>query len=195
MTQVLRIDSSARHGASKTRDLADLVIAQLGDVEVVERDVSDGDLPVVTDTWTVAAYTDPSERTPEQKEALEVSDTLVAELKAADTLVIAAPIYNFTVPASLKLWMDQVARAGVTFKYTESGPEGLLENKRAILVVASGGTQVGSDADYCTPYLKHFLAFLGIMDVELFAADGLMGPQAEETMEKTKSRIRELEPA
>ena len=195
MTKVLRVDSSARHEASKTRDLADLVIEQLGDVEVVERDVSDGAIPVVNDTWTVAAYTDPSERTPAQKASLEVSDELVAELKAADTLVIAAPVYNFTVPASLKLWIDQVARAGVTFKYTESGPEGLLENKRAIIVVATGGTQVGSDADFQTPYLKHFLAFLGITDVEIYAADGLMGPQAEDTLKKTKAKIRELEPA
>ena len=199
-TTILRIDSSARHEESKTRDLCDQIVSQLrgdgenrGEVTVIHRDVSDG-LPMVNETWTKAAYTPEDKRSTEQEAALQISDTLVAELKEADVLVMASPIYNFTVPASLKSWFDQVARANVTFEYTEKGPKGLLENKRAIVAVASGGTEVGSDADYCTPYIRHFLGFLGITDVTFVAADQLMGPAAEKAMKAAEKTIKKLDP-
>ena len=172
MTHTLRIDTSARHAASHTRDLLDAYVKTAGG-SVTERDVSEG-LPVVTEHWVAGAYTAPDQRTPEQREALALSDQLIAELRAADTVAIALPIYNFGVPASLKLWMDQVARAGVTFAYTETGPVGLLEGKRAVIVVASGGTESGGPQDYATPHLVHFLNFIGISDVEIFKADQLM---------------------
>ena len=199
-TTILRIDSSARHEASKTRDLADQIISQLrgdgegrGEVTVIHRDVSDG-LPMVNEAWTKAAYMSPDDRSAEQQAALQLSDTLVAELKEADVLVLASPIYNFTVPAALKSWFDQVARANVTFKYTEKGPEGLLKNKRAVVAIASGGTEVGSDADYCSPYIKHFLGFLGIEDVTVVAADQLMGPAADKAMKAAEKKIKKLDP-
>ena len=199
-TTILRIDSSARHEASKTRDLADQIISQLrgdgegrGEVTVIHRDVSDG-LPMVNEAWTKAAYMSPDDRSAEQEAALQLSDTLVAELKEADVLVLASPIYNFTVPAALKSWFDQVARANVTFKYTEKGPEGLLKNKRAVVAIASGGTEVGSDADYCSPYIKHFLGFLGIEDVTVVAADQLMGPAADKAMKAAEKKIKKLDP-
>ena len=199
-TTILRIDSSARHEASKTRDMADMIVKQLrgtgedrGEVTVIHRDVSDG-LPMVNETWTAAAYMSPGDRSAEQQAALDLSDTLVAELKEADVLVLASPIYNFTVPAALKSWFDQVARANVTFEYTESGPKGLLENKRAIVAIASGGTEVGSDADYCSPYIRHFLGFLGIEDVTVVAADQLMGPAADKAMKAAEKKIGKLEP-
>ncbi len=88
-------------------------------------------------------------------------------MQAADTLVIGLPIYNFGVPAALKAWVDQVARAGVTFRYTETGPKGLLTGKRAIIAVASGGTEAGSDVDFATGYIRHVLGFIGITDVHL----------------------------
>ena len=185
---VLRIDSSARHEQSHTRDLLDAYIKAMGgSAEVIERDVSDG-LPVVSQDWVHGAYTDPAERTAEQKEALALSDELVAELQRADVLLIAQPIYNFGVPAALKLWMDQVARAGVTFKYTEQGPQGLVENTRAVIVVASGGTEAMGEQDYATPHLKHFLNFLGISDVEVFAADQLM-MAGESKVDTVKDKI------
>lgn len=196
MTHILRIDSSPRDAASKSRDLTALTVEQLsdGDTTVTHRDIDEG-LPFVGQDWIGGAYTDPSERSPEQKAALELSDELIAELKAADILVMGIPMYNFTVPASVKAYFDQVARVGVTFKYTEQGPKGLLENKRAIVLVATGGVPVGSDADYLTPYVRHFLGFLGITDVEFHAADGLNGPDAEKSIKEAKAEIRELEPA
>ena len=106
-------------------------------------------------------------------EKLALSNALVAELQAADVIVIGAPVYNFGVPAAFKAWIDQVARAGLTFKYTEYGPKGLLEGKRAIVAVASGGTEVGSDIDFATGYIRHVLGFIGIEDVVFVAADKL----------------------
>jgi FMN-dependent NADH-azoreductase len=122
---------------------------------------------------------------------LDLSDRLIAELKAADTIVIGMPIYNFGMPASLKAWIDLVARSGVTFRYGEDGPVGLLEGKRAVVAVASGGTRVGSDIDFATGHLRHVLGFMGITDVELVAADALMAG-SEEKVEMAQDRIEAL---
>lgn len=174
---ILKIDASARKAGSMTRELTDTLVTRLLDTHpsarVLTRDVSAG-LPVVDEAWVGANFTDPAERSSEQKLKLALSDTLVAELKAADVLVIAAPIYNFGIPASLKAWVDLVARARETFRYTENGPEGLLKGKKAYVVVASGGVPVNSAVDFATPYLKQVLAFIGITDVSVIAADQLM---------------------
>jgi FMN-dependent NADH-azoreductase len=174
---ILKIDASARKAGSMTRELTDTLVTRLLDIHpsagVLTRDVSAG-LPVVDEAWVGANFTDPAERSSEQKLKLALSDTLVAELKAADVLVIAAPIYNFGIPASLKAWVDLVARARETFRYTENGPEGLLKGKKAYVVVASGGVPVNSPVDFATPYLKQVLAFIGITDVTVIAADQLM---------------------
>ncbi|NBN63341.1 FMN-dependent NADH-azoreductase [Pannonibacter tanglangensis] len=171
---ILKIDASARKAGSMTREMTDTLVARLlasdADARVLTRDVSAG-LPVVDEAWIAANFTDPAERTPEQKLKLALSDTLVAELKSADVVVIAAPLYNFGIPSSLKAWVDMIARARETFRYTEAGPEGLLKGKKAYLVVATGGTPVNSPVDFATPYLKHVLAFVGITDVQVVAAD------------------------
>ncbi len=170
---VLRIDASARHDGSVSRELTDKVIARLSDVEVTTRDLSTP-LPLIDHTWIGANFTPADDRSDDQKSTLALSDTLIEEIKAADTLVIGLPIYNFGVPSAFKAWIDLVARAGVTFRYTENGPEGLLTGKRAILAVASGGTEVGSDYDFATTYAKHVLSFIGITDIDVVAADRLM---------------------
>ena len=187
MTRILRIDSSARHAGSYTRDLLDAYVATTPGATVVERDVSEG-LPVVTADWVAGAYTPEADRTPDQRAALALSDELIAEVKDADVLLIGQPIYNFGVPAALKLWMDQVARAGVTFRYTETGPQGLLEGKRAVIVVASGGTEANGPQDFATPHLVHFLGFIGISDVEIYTADQLM-LAGEGKVEAVRERI------
>ena len=138
MPSVLRIDASMRRDGSVTRSLTDQVIAGLGDVNIVTRDLIDG-IDLIGPDWIDANFTDHAERTEGQKAALANSDALVAELKVADVLVIGAPIYNFSVPAALKAWVDQICRARETFRYTGNGPVGLLEGKRAIVVMASGG--------------------------------------------------------
>jgi FMN-dependent NADH-azoreductase len=114
-----------------------------------------------------------------QQEAVDLSNTLIAELKAHDTLVIAAPMYNFSIPTQLKNWIDLIARAGVTFTYTETGPKGLLEGKRAILVTTRGGMHKDGASDHVVPYLKTVLGFVGITEVETVYAEALnMGPDA-----------------
>ena len=175
-TSILRIDASARRTGSVTRDLNDKIIDKLSksdDVTVVTRDLADP-LPLLTEEWIGANFTDPAERTEEQRQVLVLSDELVAEVKAADVLLIGLPIYNFGVPAALKAWVDLVARARETFRYSEYGPVGLLEGKRAIVTVASGGTEAGSSIDYATTYMKHVLSFIGITDVEFVSADQMM---------------------
>src|SRR5690606_7995661 len=97
---------------------------------------------------------------------------LIGEIEAADTIIITAPIYNFSIPASLKAWIDQVARARRTFRYTEVGSEGLLKGKRVYIVFVSGGVPLGSEVDFASAYLRHILGFIGISDVEFIAADG-----------------------
>ena len=113
------------------------------------------------------------------------------EIKAADVVLIGLPIYNFGVPAALKAWIDLVARAGVTFRYTESGPVGLLAGKRAIVTVASGGTEAGSDIDFATPYIRHALKFIGITDVLFVKADRL-AVNPEGTLKAAEKAVADL---
>ncbi len=173
---ILEISASGRRGDSVSRQLtADVVNAledRYGSATIVRRDLNDG-IGFVDESWIAANFTPAEERTATQRERLAESDRLVSELKAADVIVIGAPIYNFGVPATLKAWIDQVARARVTFRYTDSGPEGLLEGKKAFVVIASGGVPVDAPVDFATPYLRHALGFLGITDVEVVAADRL----------------------
>jgi len=176
MTQsknILRIDASARTAGSSSRGLTDAVIEKLAPDNIVTRDLTAA-LPFVTEDWIGANFTDEAERTDDQKAALALSDSLVDELLAADTLVIGTPIYNFAVPAALKAWIDLIARARKTFQYTATGPEGLLTGKKAFILIASGGTEVGSDIDFASGYLKHVLAFVGITDVTVIAGDQQM---------------------
>ena len=189
MTKILSIQSSGRRQGSVTRDLSSAVLAQLGG-EVTERDLTTS-VPHVDGNWIAANFTPADQRTGQQSAELAYSDSLVAEVKAADVLVFGVPIYNFGVPAAFKAWFDMVARVGVTFKYTEKGPVGLLEGKRAIFVIASGGTPVGSDIDFATPWLKQALHFIGIDDVTIIAADAL-GQDAEAKLAAVNDDILKL---
>lgn len=174
-TSVLRIDASGRRAGSQSRALTDKLIAHLqatGASEVVTRDLAGG-VELIDENWINANFTPEQDRTAAQKLSLSRSDQLVDELFQSDVIVIGVPIYNFAVPAALKAWVDQVARARKTFRYTESGPIGLLEGKKAYVVVTSGGVEVGSALDFATDYLKHVLGFMGINDVTVFAADQL----------------------
>lgn len=150
--------------------------------EVTERDLSISAIPHL-DGATVGAFFTPAEqRTEEQASLLAVSDTLIEELKAADTLVISAPMYNFNVPSALKAWFDQIARSGVTFRYTDQGPQGLLTGKKAIIVTTRGGIYRDSGHDFQVPYIKQFLGFIGIDNVDIVYAEGVsMGPDAKTT--------------
>lgn len=170
---VLRIDASARHSGSESRALTQRIIDRLAPEAVINRDLAVA-MPAIDADWLAANWTPADDRTDAQRQTLALSDTLIEDIKSADTIVIGAPIYNFGIPATLKTWIDLIARAGITFKYSETGPQGLLTGKRAIVAITSGGTQVGSEIDFASGYLRHLLGFVGITDVQFVAADQLM---------------------
>jgi FMN-dependent NADH-azoreductase len=192
--KVLEISAGARFEGSISRQLTANLISALdsryGDTELSRRDLADG-LPFIDEAWVAANFTPDEERTGQHRQTLAYSDTLVAELVAADVVVIGAPIYNFSLPATLKAWIDMIARARLTFQYTENGPEGLLKNKKAYVVVPSGGVPVGSPMDFATPYLRHALSFVGITDVEFIGAQGADRGN-EGALDNARARIAEL---
>jgi len=190
---LLRLDTSVRKADSVTRGLTEKFIDGLmagGDsLNIVTRDLAGG-LPLIDEAWTAANFTAPEDRTDDQKKTLALSDSLIDELKAADILVIGLPIYNFGTPAAFKTWVDLIARARVTFRYTENGPEGLLKGKKAYVLTASGGTPVGSGYDFATTYVRHILGFVGIDDVTVIAADQ-MAMNADAALEAAHNRIED----
>ncbi|WP_170342725.1 FMN-dependent NADH-azoreductase [Ruegeria arenilitoris] len=187
---ILHIDASARRTGSATRDLSARIVQHLGAGRIIRRDLATP-LPLLTEDWITANFTPADQRDATQRDLLALSDELVKELQQADTVVIGLPIYNFSVPAAFKAWIDLVARAGLTFSYTENGPKGLLEGKRAILAIASGGTAVGSEIDFATGYARHVLGFIGIHDVDVVAADR-MALDPEAALSNAQKAVAEL---
>ncbi|TQS71393.1 FMN-dependent NADH-azoreductase [Rhodobacteraceae bacterium] len=173
---ILRIDSSIKGDASVTRKLTGKIVEKLGG-EVVERDTTT--LPLITGEWVGAAYTPADQRTDAQKELLAQSDALIAELKDADEIVIGMPVYNFGVTGPLKAWIDMIARVNETFRYTETGPEGLVPAKRVFVAYASGGVPQGSGVDLASSYLTQVLGFIGLTDLTFISAEGVAMGEAE----------------
>lgn len=173
---ILHIDSAITGEASVSRKLTADIVAKLTaanpQATVTHRDLNDG-VPAIDSNWFSAVRMTPENPTPDQQRLIDMSDAYLAEVQAADVLVIGLPVYNFNLPAQLKTWLDQIARAGKSFRYTEAGPEGLLKNKRAIIAYSAAGTPIGSDFDHASGYLRFMLGFLGITDVEFVAADRL----------------------
>jgi len=171
---LLRIDASARHDDSVTRQLGDefqrLWLAQHPAAQVRHRDLSQP-LPQLDAAWVASNLTDPAERNAAQRAVLALSDQLIAELQQADAVLVTVPLYNFAVPAAMKAWIDLVCRARETFTYTEQGPKGLLKDRPVTIVFASGGVPVGSAMDFASGYLKHIFGFIGLQDVRLVAAE------------------------
>ena len=195
MSTILHITSSIRGDESVSRALGNRLVERLsgGDAQVITRDLSQNDIPFIDAERFAANLAPYAERSPEQQELAGIADRLIEELQAADTLVLSVPIYNFSVPATLKAWADMVARAGTTFAYTANGPKGLLEGKKAYITVASGGTPVGSAVDFMTPWLTFFLGFLGITDVEVVGvADGIMGEGGEEKIAAAHEQVERV---
>ena len=173
---ILRIDASMRRQKSVSRMLADEMVAALGarksSVQVMNRDLAAG-IGIVNAAWIEAERTSVENRTSDQRALLTQSDALVAELQAADDIVIATPIYNFSVPAALKAWIDLICRDKITFVYENDSPRGLLSNKRATVIVTSGGTLAGKDIAFTTSYIRHILGFIGVDDVTIIDVTGL----------------------
>jgi FMN-dependent NADH-azoreductase len=196
--KIMQINASARtNGANSTR-LADIITTRLKvknpEAEVVLRDLATNPHPVLDEPALAALFTPPAQRTPEQAARVALDDALIAELKSADVIVVGVPMYNFGVPVQLKTWIDAVARAGETFRYSEQGPVGLVTGKKVYVALARGGLYRNTPADTQVPYLKSILAFLGMADIEFIYAEGLaMGAEfAKKGFAEAEARLDEL---
>ncbi|MDH4655505.1 MULTISPECIES: FMN-dependent NADH-azoreductase [unclassified Pseudomonas] len=185
MSRVLVIESSARQQGSVSRQLTQDFIANWQAAhpadEITVRDLAVDQVPHL-DADLLGGWMKPADQQSDsEKASLQRSNLLTEELLAADVLVMAAPMYNFAIPSTLKSWLDHVLRAGVTFKYTETGPKGLLTGKRAFVLTARGGIYSGSPLDHQEPYLRQAMSFIGIHDVTFIHAEGLnMGNEFQE---------------
>ena len=182
---ILQINSSARRAASQSTRLATRIVERLRDADpeatLTLRDLNAVPHPILDEAALGALFTPATERTPEQAARVALDDALIAEIQAADVVVLGVPMYNFGVPAQLKNWIDAISRAGVTFRYTAKGPEGLLTGKRIYVALTRGGMYRNTPADTQVPYLKTIFTFLGLTDVHFVYAEGLsMGPDAEQ---------------
>ena len=195
MSRVLIIESSARQQDSVSRQLTQTFIQQWqaahpGD-SITVRDLARNPVPHL-DANLLGGWMKPAEqRSAAEQDSLQRSNELTEELLAADVLVMAAPMYNFAIPSTLKAWLDHVLRAGITFKYTETGPQGLLTGKRAYVLTARGGIHAGAPSDHQEPYLRQVLAFIGIHDVTFIHAEGLNmgGDFHEKGLNQAKARL------
>lgn len=180
---ILQINSSARSTGSESTRLADAIVAKLkaanAGAQVVRRDLATQPHPPIDEATLGALFTPAEQRSAEQAARVALDDALIAEAQAADVIVIGAPMYNFGITVQLKSWFDAIARAGVTFRYTATGPEGLLKNKKVYVTLARGGMHRGGENDSQVPHLKTFLGFLGLTDVTFVYSEGHgMGPEA-----------------
>lgn len=177
MSRVLVIESSARQQDSISRQLTRDFVSQWQAAhpadQVTLRDLAANPVPHLDGNLLGGWMKPETQRNAEELEALARSNELTDEVLAADVLVLAAPMYNFTIPSTLKAWLDHVLRAGITFKYTETGPQGLLTGKRAYILTARGGIHAGASSDHQEPYLRQVMAFIGIHDVTFIHAEGL----------------------
>ncbi|MBT3136227.1 NAD(P)H-dependent oxidoreductase [Alteromonas sp. ALT199] len=197
MKSVLAIFSSLSDEQGNSSKIANEYLSKIesdDSVRINRVDVASLALPHLTGAEMQAWMTEAAERDESQQALAKISDDIVKAVKAADEIVLAVPMYNFGIPSSLKAYFDRIARAGITFKYTETGPIGLLENKTARVFAARGGVYAGSDFDTQTPYLKHFLNFIGISDIKFVYAEGLnMGEeQANKAFAGASEKIIEL---
>ena len=181
--KILQINASARSSGANSTRLADSVSARLKALNPEAgfelRDLASEPHPVLDEPALGALFTPVEQRTPAQAARVALDDALIAQVQSADAIVLGVPMYNFGVPVQLKTWIDAIARAGVTFRYTENGPQGLLKGKKVYVALARGGLYRDTPADSQVPYLKSVLAFLGMTDVSFIYAEGLsMGADA-----------------
>ena len=188
MKKILNVISSPRGEASYSNKLGNAIIEQLKNENpgstVVTRDLNKEQYPHVETAHIAAFFTPPENRSAENLEAIKQSDEATRELLEADTIVINIPMWNFSVPSSLKAWIDHISRVGVTFKYSEKGPVGLVSNKKVYIAIASGGIYSEGPAkavDFVEPYMRSFLGFLGMTDVSVYRVEGVSIPGIMET--------------
>jgi len=193
MNNILVIHSSVRFSDSISRSLSAKLVNRLNASadNRIERDLSRG-IPYINHKYLDALNRPSSDLSSDEQQLVDLSNELIFELEWADTIVIGSPMYNFGPSASLKAWADLVARAGVTFQYSDKGPQGLLKNKKAYIIAVTGGTIVNSHNDYMTPWLKHFLKFIGIKNISTIIADGVYADNGENKIGQAEKTIYEV---
>ncbi len=193
MSRLLFVKSSVFGEGGQSSKLADRLIqrwrAQAPEVEVITRDLVSKPIAHFDMTAITALSTPAADQTPVQKEIVALSDQLIAEVQDADAIIIAAPMYNFAVPSQLKAWFDQIARNGVTFRYTENGPEGLLKDKPVYILATRGGMYHDAGLDYQVPWLKLILGFVGLKNVHVIMAEGLNMSDADKSIAAAQQAI------
>ncbi|MBS1161911.1 MAG: dehydrogenase [Proteobacteria bacterium] len=196
--KILQINASARSAGANSSRLADAVTARLlaqnPEASLELRDLASTPHPVLDEPALSALFTPAEQRSAEQAARVALDDALIAQVQGVDAIVLGVPMYNFGVPVQLKTWIDAIARAGVTFRYTANGPEGLLKGKKVYVALARGGLYRDTAADSQVPYLKSVLAFLGLNDVQFIYAEGLaMGAEAAtRAFAEAEAQIEEL---
>jgi FMN-dependent NADH-azoreductase len=196
MTSLLLVTSSLFGTASESRQIALEFVAALRDqkmgMRINERDLAPTRMPHFSNDTLTALATPAEQRSSAQRDAVAFADTLIEEVEAADTIVLAVPMYNFTIPSTLKAWLDHIARAGRAFRYTATGPEGLLRGKKVFVVTGRGGVYSEKSPawvlDFQEPYLRAILGFIGLTDVEFVHVEGLN--LGKEEAEKGRARAR-----
>jgi FMN-dependent NADH-azoreductase len=196
MTQILQIDSSINGSASVSSSLAASLVENISlqtQINHTHRDLNAEPIPHLTGQ-TFQAFNLPQEqRNEQQQQSVTLSDQLIAELATAELIVLALPMYNFGIPSGLKAWIDHVARAGITFKYTDKGPVGLMGNKKLIVVAARGGVYSGTPADNQSAYIRQIFGFMGIEDIDFIYAEGLGSPDnREQSIQQAADQIGQL---
>ncbi|MES2933242.1 MAG: NAD(P)H-dependent oxidoreductase [Pseudomonadota bacterium] len=194
---ILQINSSARtegsHSTALANSLVERLLATTPDANLTVRDLGRTPHPIIDESALQALFTPADQRSPEQAARVALDDALIAEIQAADTVVLGVPMYNFGVTAQLKNWIDAISRAQVTFRYGANGPEGMLTGKKVYVLLTRGGLYRNTPNDTQVPYLKTFFSFLGMTDVQFVFAEGLaMGPDAEQNaLSAAHSQIEE----
>ncbi|HZB89839.1 MAG TPA: FMN-dependent NADH-azoreductase [Stellaceae bacterium] len=196
MSSLLLVTSSLFGKASQSRRIAEELVAALReknpDMRVVERDLTPLTMPHLSTDTLMALATPAEQYTPAQREAVAFADALIEEVEAAATIVVAAPMYNFTIPSTLKAWLDHIARRGRTFRYGAAGPEGLLKGKKVFVITGRGGIYSGESPvralDFQEPYLRAILGFIGLTDVSFVHVEGLNINQEEAEKGRTRAR-------
>ena len=201
MSRILVLKSSILGDDSQSGKLVDFFVEKWRNAHPADsftvRDLANPTLPELDGEVIGGFNAGDKPLTPHQQRTLALSDELIAELKAHDTIIISAPMYNFNIPTQLKIYFDLVARAGQTFRYTSAGAEGLVTGKKAIVISSRGGVHADTPTDLITPYLKLFLGFIGITDVEFVLAEGFAyGPEAaEKSAQDGRSAVEQKVPA
>ena len=189
MKTILQVNASILANEGQSTRLADQFVAAFPDAQVIRRNLAADPVPHL-DAERFGAFVAPAEkRTPGQSRVVAYSDALIDELRRADTIVLGLPMYNFGLPSTLKAYIDHIARAGVTFRYTEKGPVGLLTGKKLYVFAARGGIYAGTPRDTQSAYVRDIFGFLGITDVEFVYAEGLAISEAGKTAALAKARI------